>query len=1172
MATKSWNPSEFLPKPLLRDLATTGTRIRVTGLRPSALALFIHTIHLMREGPIWVVTRSLAEARTLYRDIVFFRDKFEAPQLPELAESAAPKGPGTATDPIILPAPAFEPYQYYRPTHEVSKERVTAAYRISTERSPLVLTSYDNLLCRQESLSFINHQVVTVEMGGTLARDNMMRRLLESGYERVLQVQNPGELSVRGGILDVYGPGFPYAVRIELVDERVASLRAVDPTTQRAVNRLERAVFLPLAGTAITAENMKLLLGEVADEAEWRSFSPLRRIRILDDLRNGDDESVARYFYQFLATQAQATEWISPNALVILNEDDELTMLQDHYRKKAIEEFGLLTSTTLVRNPDKLYLDRATLMKELAPRTIIVHRFFDSFKEQENHYSFTTKHIRGFGGDLEALTRQVEDWLGEGLQVNLVARSSHTATKLRKTVSDHNVEHILLDAAYQAEGAGRLVFLTGDPTEGFQWPEMGLVLLNEREMLGQKIKRQLESKAEPDYIGLSFQDLTQGDFLVHFDHGIGKYLGLKRLLVEGVPQDFVEILYADDNKLYLPMDQLHLIQKYLGGGDYHPGLDRLGSTKWLKTRTKIKESILLLAADLLQLYARREVASGHAFTKDHPLQREFELQFEYEETDDQIKAIDEVKRDMERPKPMDRLICGDVGYGKTEVAMRAAFKAVLDHKQVAVLTPTTILSQQHYDTFRKRFSQFPVEIAMLSRFVNDSETKKVITAVKEGKIDILIGTHKLLSNQVSFKDLGLIVIDEEHRFGVRDKEKLKQLRASTDILTLTATPIPRTLHLSLITIRDMTVIHTPPEERLPIKTKIIKFDQTVIKRVIRDELERGGQVYFVHNRVQSIDSIAELVRKLVPEARVIVGHGQMKEKDLSRVMHEFAAHEYDVLVATTIIESGLDIPNVNTILINRADMFGLAQLYQLRGRVGRDRYQAHAYLFIPGFNLITPDARKRLEALTDAKELGAGFKLALADLEIRGAGDVLGARQHGQIAAIGFELYTQLLREAVAQVRGDVIEEQFDPTVNLRGEALIPDSYIPEGGQRLYFYRQLAIAARDSGLQLIQEELEDRYGALPEAVRLLLLHRAIKQLARRLRIRKIDHKADKFLIVFDEQTGVDASRLSILFKKYPRKLTMLSPAKLEVKIYDEPPMKSCQWLRDFLILLNPATS
>ncbi len=690
-----------------------------------------------------------------------------------------------------------------------------------------------------------------------------------------------------------------------------------------------------------------------------------------------------------------------------------------------------------------------------------------------------------------------------------------------------------------------LSIIQGDISAGFSFPELRVTFITEEDIFGRKIRYRSSRRSKLRDILSSFEDLQVGDHVVHVQHGIGKYLGLRRLSIQGFESDFLMILYAGGDKLYVPLDRWKVIQKYVGVEGYTPKIDKLGGDSWERTKERAKKKIREIAKELLDLYTAREVLEGFTFSPDNPLVREFDASFEYEETPDQLAAIEDVKKDMERSKPMDRLVCGDVGYGKTEVAMRAAFKAVLDNKQVALVVPTTLLAQQHYQTFTSRFASFPVIIDVLSRFRTQAEQKRILKELEEGRIDIIIGTHRLLQKDVRFRDLGLVVIDEEQRFGVAHKERLKQLRKMVDVLTLTATPIPRTLQISISGIRNLSIIDTPPEDRLSVKTAIARFDKGLIREVVHRERERGGQVFFVHNRVQSIEKIAQFLKDLLPGVRIAVAHGQMRERDLEDVMEGFIDRKYDLLVTSAIIESGLDIPTANTIIINRADKFGLSDLYQLRGRVGRSIHQAYAYFLVPGEEFLTEEAKKRLKAIQELSELGSGFKLALRDLEMRGAGNLLGGEQSGHIAAVGFELYTQLLEKAVKELKGEAIKEEVEPTLNLRVSAYIPEEYIQDSLQRLAIYKRLSSLRGESNLQELSAELADRYGPVPQPVKNLLKVIDIRVLAKEIGISKIDMDGRSVYFTFDENTEVEGERIVALLKEKEGRLRLISPYVLE---------------------------
>ena len=727
-----------------------------------------------------------------------------------------------------------------------------------------------------------------------------------------------------------------------------------------------------------------------------------------------------------------------------------------------------------------------------------------------------------FSGKFDRLVDEVRRWRAEGFSVRLAAADPHQAEHLKQILHDHGIDAPISDGLAAPEN---LAIVVGDVSGGFVVPAVGLVLLAESEIFGARRRTLHRPKYQRGAALTAFTDLAVGDLVVHEDHGIGQYLGLRTMRVGDKDADFLILEYAEANQLYVPVDRLDLVSKYLGADAGAARLDRLGGASWQRVKESVRTALREMAEELLKLYARRALAEGHAFSADTPWQREFEAAFRFEETPDQLRAIEEVKADMQSPRPMDRLVAGDVGYGKTEVALRAAFKAVADGTQVAILVPTTVLAQQHWSTFADRFAAFPARVELLSRYRSAKEQKAVKEGLRNGTVDVVIGTHALLGKDVAFKNLGLLVVDEEHRFGVAHKERVKQLRASVDVLALTATPIPRTLYMALSGVRDMSVIETPPVDRLPIETVVRRFSRPVIKEALERELARGGQVFFVHNRVQSLPSMARFVQELIPDARVIMAHGQMKERDLEAAMVKFIDGQADILVSTAIVESGLDIPASNTIIVNRADRFGLAQLYQLRGRVGRERQQAFAYLLVPADGRVDEQAQRRLRALQELTELGSGFKLALRDLEIRGAGNLLGAQQHGHIAAVGYDLYSKLLAEAVRELSGEAPTAGVEPVISVEVEGFVPEDYVPEVNQRLAFYKRLAGAGSDADVDELRLELMDRYGPPPDpALRLLDIVR-IRVAARALGVEKVEAGEGRALITFAPSTAVDPRRL-----------------------------------------------
>ncbi|MBI3754888.1 MAG: transcription-repair coupling factor [Deltaproteobacteria bacterium] len=766
---------------------------------------------------------------------------------------------------------------------------------------------------------------------------------------------------------------------------------------------------------------------------------------------------------------------------------------------------------------------------------------------------------------LKPLADRIKNWQTLGWGVFMVCHTSGQAERLKELLDGYNLFPTVVSSEQQAVSSKNILRLTpltynqspafsiiiGDLSSGFRFPFFKLAFITEDEVFGQRIKRREPHSSKVAVFLTQLQDLNVGDFIVHTMHGIGLYKGLKRLKIGDRENDFLILEYQGGDKLYLPVQKLNLAGKYHGVEGKTPEIDKLGSTRWEKAKNRVKKAVEEMANDLLKLYAQRKVVEGFSFSRGERLFSEFEASFEYDGTPDRTNAIEDVLKDMEEPKPMDRLICGDVGYGKTEVGMRAAFKAVLDNKQAAVLVPTTVLAQQHYLTFKNRFAAYPVVIDILSRFRSPKEQKETLKKLASGEVDIIIGTHRLLQKDVVFKELGLIIVDEEHRFGVSHKERLKQMRKQVDVLTLTATPIPRTLHMSLAGIRDLSIINTPPEDRLATKTVVARFDDDLIKDAIRRELSRGGQVFFVHNRVQSIGAMADYLKRIVPEAKIGIAHGQMKEKDLEKVMTAFVNKDYDMLISTSIIESGLDIPSANTILINRADRFGLAEIYQLRGRVGRSSHRAYAYLLTPPELTLTPDAKKRLKVLQELSDLGAGFRLAAYDLEIRGAGELLGAKQSGQIAEVGFEMYTQLLEESIKELKGEKTEKEIEPEINLKVSAYIPVEYIPEERQRLNMYKRIASSVSEEDITKLKEEIEDRFGDIPDLVDRLFKIMGIKLLLKKLKITELSQKGDCIYMTFASNTSVEPQRLLELIKREPKRYRLMPDSKCVVLLGKE---------------------
>ncbi len=945
-----------------------------------------------------------------------------------------------------LPPLEALPHDPLPPPPEVVGERLRALADMASGLPVVVLAPVAATLRLVPTGAALASVRTVLRVGQEVPLEQVVRHLAESGYERVDLVQARGTYAVRGGLVDVYPPDADRPWRVEWFGDVVDSIRAFDPETQRSEARATAAVLS--------------LAREPAGEA------------LLADL-------------------------LPPEALVVLDEPVELEhQARTVYRAAQEAERGHPHACA--------YAPWDAVVASFGPRRVLALSSHHGAAPGWRPCHLPARPPEAFAGQTGLVAQEVRRLLASGQRVVL---ASAQAGRLREILADHGLPVDTCPQLDAPPAPGTAVAVPAVLARGFCVPDLQLVVLTDAEVLGWKRRRRRIRLAKEGALLRSWSELGPGDLVVHVHHGIGRYRGVVRKAVAGAERDYLHLEYAEGDALFVPTDQIHLVSRYVGVEGYEPRIHRLGTGEWEREKRRVREATQQVARELLELYARRETARGHAFSPDTPWQRELEASFEFEETPDQWKAIEDVKRDMESPRPMDRLVAGDVGYGKTEVAVRAAFKAVMDGKQVAVLVPTTLLAQQHWQVFRSRFAAFPVRVEMVSRFRPPGEVRRVLEELAAGTVDVVIGTHRLLQEDVRFKDLGLVIVDEEQRFGVLHKERLKQLRASVDVLTLTATPIPRTLHMSLVGLRDMSLMETPPDARQPIRTTVAEWTEELVRDAIRRELARGGQVYVVHNRVQTIERAARRVQALVPEARVAVAHGQMPEARLERVMLDFVAGRYDVLVCTTIVEIGLDIPRVNTILIEDAHTLGLAQLYQLRGRVGRADQQAYAYLLYPRGARLGEEAKARLEALREFVALGSGIRLAMRDLEIRGAGNLLGPEQHGHMAAVGFHLYTRLLEEAVRRLRGEFVEEAPDPVVELRLAAYLPESYVPQERERLATYRKLAAARSLQEVAEVEEELQDRYGPLPDPARNLVQVAGLREKARQLGVQAVSRDA-----------------------------------------------------------------
>jgi transcription-repair coupling factor (superfamily II helicase) len=1080
----------------LRDGAQ---HISLSGLHDVAKALIAaYLTHELRR-PAFFITDSNRRAEALAETVRFFSSVF----------------PGVSGGVATLPAFDTLPWESQSPHPDILERRAATLFRLTDGQVSLVIAPVQAALWRFQDATLYLSLARTLTKDAEVPLEEFIAHLAGVGYTRTEMVELPGQFAMRGGIVDVFSAEALRPVRIELLGDTVESVREFDPRTQRSIAPVQRTTLLPL-----TEWNVAALVGASQSASRsaappWEAtsfFGPSEQIGQSSLFELAESSLKPVVFLDEPQNLRDAAEKHLAHATAIYERHGSATAPSASHFFLNEEEFAAALAKT-----SQAHLEQLTVSIGSAPQ-----------------FELSSRPSPRFHGDVVACMSDVKSQLASGGKVFLTAASTGELERLADISREYDVPYVLGEsenaaAGFTAEGAletAGLLLIRAPFAEGVTFPEARLTVFGHADLFDVTPTVERPShKIRTSGFFTDFAELKPGDFIVHVDHGIGQFEGLRQIESDGHRGEFMLLRYADDARLYVPLERMDLVQSYRVVEGSQPTLDKLGGTGWNTRKTRVRKSLEDMAEQLLTLYAARKTAQGFAFSPDGNFQREFEDAFEFEETVDQNTAIADIKRDMERPTPMDRLLCGDVGYGKTEVAMRAAFKSVSDSKQVAVLAPTTVLAFQHFETFKKRFAAFPVRIEMLSRFRSAAEQKKILADLEAGKADIVIGTHRLISKDVKFQDLGLLIVDEEQRFGVAHKERLKEMRQNVDALALSATPIPRTLHMSLVGLRDMSLIETPPRDRLAIQTVVAPFQEDLVRRALENELARDGQVYFIHNRVESIYSLATLVQKLVPKARVVVGHGQMGEKELESVMLKFIRGEADVMVATTIVENGLDIPHANTILINRADRLGLAELYQLRGRVGRSHQRAYAYLLVPPDTSLSEIARKRLSAMKEFSELGAGFRIAALDLELRGAGNMLGRQQHGHIEAIGFDMYCQMLERAVSKLKGEESAPELRTTLSLGLDVRIPENYIPSENLRLRTYKRISSIATEEEKQDVRRELTDRFGAPPATVENLLEYAVLKSMCERLRISAVERQGNRIAIRFHAETQLDPATL-----------------------------------------------
>ena len=969
------------------------------------------------------------------------------------------------------------------------KQRMEVFQAMMEQENVTVVTSFDGFMDALLPLETVKERIQVLRVGDTVDFEKLKHDMVDLGYDREEQIEGPGQFAVRGGILDIYPLTEEVPIRVELWGDEIDSIRTFDVESQRSIENLQEITIYPASDFP----------EEEAKRVSFLDYFDLEKtILFLDEpvrlIEKG--EGVEAEFVQAQANRMESGYDVSDEEMKLFT-NKEVADKMSHFHSVAFSALEMKC-------------------KELRAKEI---------------FHLQSKSVNPYNNSFEMLTRDLKRLKRSGYRVVLLSGSRTRAKRLAEDLRDYNLSSFYSEDICREVNDGEIMVTYGHVAEGYEYPMLKFMVISETDIFGKTKKKKKRKTYEGQKI-LNFAELKAGDYVVHENHGLGIYQGIEKIEIDKVAKDYMKISYAGGGNLYIPATQLDLIQKYASADAKKPKLNRLGGQEWIKTKTRVRGAVKEIAKDLVELYAARQEKAGFVYGEDTVWQREFEEMFPFEETDDQLLAIEAVKRDMESTKIMDRLICGDVGYGKTEIAIRAAFKAVQENKQVVYLVPTTVLAQQHYNTFMQRMKEFPVRVDLMCRFRSSAQQKKTIEDTKRGLVDIIIGTHRVLSDDLQFKDLGLLIIDEEQRFGVQHKEKIKKLKENIDVLTLTATPIPRTLHMSLIGIRDMSVLEEAPNDRMPIQTYVMEYNDEMVREAIQRELSRQGQVYYVYNKVKDIDEIADKIQKLVPEATVAYAHGQMRENKLENIMLDFINGEIDVLVSTTIIETGLDISNANTMIIHDADQLGLSQMYQLRGRVGRSNRMAYAFLMYRRDKLLKEVAEKRLAAIREFTDLGSGFKIAMRDLEIRGAGNLLGAEQHGHMEAVGYDLYCKMLNEAVKHLKGELEEEPFVTTVDLNVDAFIPAAYIPNEYQKLDIYKRIASIENEDEMDDMLEELIDRFGDVPKKVQQLLNIALLKALAHSVYVVSVEQKGDVIKFVMYEKANVHVERIAPLVEEY----------------------------------------
>ncbi len=1086
---------------LTKQISKTGP-IAISGLVDVEKLHVLAGILNETKRPMVLVTYNEIQARKLYQD------------LKKLIKQT-----------YFFPKKEITSYDYVAQSKEIEYKRIDVLnkmYLAKQQKEPIIIvTTIEAVMQKMIAKDTLYQNVIDFKVGKTYLLDGIKEKLVGLGYERSDLIENKGQFSIRGGIVDV-GLSEKIGVRIEFWGDEVDSIRFFQISSQRSTEMLKEITIFPAH---------ELIVQDLSEAVKNIQEKYPEEIEDIELIKNGDYISkINKYFNEFYENQASFLDYMSDEYLLLLDEKSKI----DQRKTNIIEDNNKLIASLVEKEkfvPEAIE-NISKFEYNFEEKQIIYLEQNDSIKNIQKYY-FETREINFYNLQLDLLLADIVTYQKNKKKVVLLAGNEISAKKLYDILKENQINY-----KYEREAEnvkpGEIIVTIGGFSSGFENYDLNLIVISLQNNFEEPVKRKKKlSSTFKDSEKIVFADLKPGDIVVHQTHGIGQFIGVNTITADGVTKDYIKIKYRNDDILYVPTNSLDSVRKYIGGGDNSsPRLNKLGGKEWSATTSKVKKNLEAVAKDLIELYAKRQKIKGFSFSPDTPWQKQFEDSFPYTETDDQLRCIQDVKKDMEKPQPMDRLLCGDVGYGKTEVAIRAAFKAVMDQKQVAYLVPTTILANQQYEEFKTRMQEFAINVELLNRFKTKKEQDEIIKKLKLGEVDVVVGTHRLLSEDVNFKDLGLLIIDEEHRFGVKDKEKIKKLRTNIDVLTMTATPIPRTLHMSIVGVRDMSVIYEPPHNRKPVQTYVLEYDQEVITEAITKEIERGGQVFYLFNQVEGIEKKANEISMLVPEAKVGFAHGKMSGRELEEIMESFINHEINVLVCTTILESGIDIPNANTIIVENADRLGLAQLYQIRGRVGRSDKQAYAYITYKRDKLLSEVADKRLKAIKEFTEFGSGFKIAMRDLEIRGAGSMLGEMQHGHMEQVGYDTYCKLLDEVIKEMQGIEVVEEQDVQIDLAVSSYIPDNFIENSSQKIEIYQNIALCRTEEELQNVIDEVIDRYGRLPKELENLIDIARIKQLARKANILKIAQRENGIVFYFVKEK-IKPEMVNTLITKYP---------------------------------------